>query len=330
MLYHVDVGEENDVLLLAHAAEPKHKSGLTEEMALFETKVSCLPLESSFGTRLSKNEDESQWAIADMDVFQTFVALYERSTVDGRHQIRIQKRLKSDKAVEDTIVPLPLASGGECAILSSGGNMHFGSTCLEFRVESPCSPGRTYSYDTVCGTVNSLSEKNEPVHLYTEKRVFATSKDGTQVPMSIIYAKDVANELRSDGLRPTVLIGYGSYGEDVVQGFDPTIIPLLERGFVVAYAHTRGGGELGRAWYRAGRLYDKKRAIQDYIACAEALVGSLGMTEPRLLTGKAFSAGGVDCSSRCESKTRLVWECCSNKCVSGCDYRNDDKYRQAD
>ncbi len=113
--------------------------------------------------------------------------------------------------------------------------------------------------------------------------------------MSILSAKQVAdNVLQSKRLaRPTVLIGYGCYGEDVVQGFDPSIIPLLERGFVVAYAHTRGGGELGRAWYRAGRLYDKKRAIEDYIACAETLVGSLAITEPCLLAAKGFSAGGV-------------------------------------
>jgi oligopeptidase B len=70
-------------------------------------------------------------------------------------------------------------------------------------------------------------------------------------------------------------------------------VPLLNRGFVIAYAHTRGGGELGRAWYRAGRLYEKERAIEDYIACAAALSGSLGIADQQSLTAKAFSAGGV-------------------------------------
>jgi oligopeptidase B len=106
--------------------------------------------------------------------------------------------------------------------------------------------------------------------------------------MSIIYRTD--DPTRS---RPTILIGYGAYGEPVVQGFDPTIVPLLNRGFVIAYAHTRGGGELGRAWYRAGRLYEKRRAIEDYIACAEALTGSLGISDRQSLTAKAFSAGGA-------------------------------------
>ncbi len=299
VLYHLDVGDEDNVFLLAHAAEPDHESGLSEEMALFEADVSSLPLGSSFGTRLSKNED-GETVIADMDVFRTFVALYERSTVDGRHQIRIRKRQKGD----DTLVPLPLGSG-ECAVLSSSGNMHFGSTCLQFHVESPCSPGRSYSYDTVCGTVNTLGANREPVRLYTEKRVFVTSKDGSQVPMSIIYAEAADDESRRDNLRPTVLIGYGAYGEAVVQAFDPTIIPLLRRGFVVAYAHTRGGGELGRAWYRAGRLHGKKRAIEDYIACAEALVDKLDITEPRLLTGKAFSAGGVIVASAVNQRPDL-------------------------
>jgi len=287
VLYHIDVGVKDDVFLLAHAAEPLHKSGLSEEMALFETSLSAFPLNTSFGKQCAGADDE--YIIADMDVFKDFVALYERSTVDGRHRIRLQMRTTTSHGEEDAIIPLPPGSG-DCAVLSTGGNMCYTSTSLRFRVESPCSPGRTFSYDTKTGAVEALSSE-KILSRFVEERVFVTSLDGTQVPMSLIY---LDNEIASDSSpRPTVLIGYGAYGEPVCHGFDPTILPLLSRGFVIAYAHTRGGGELGRAWYRAGRLYEKERVIEDYISCAEALVGSLRITTPRLLTGKAFSAGGV-------------------------------------
>lgn len=288
VLYHVDVGLEDDIFVLAQASEPKHESCLSEEMTLFETTVPSLPLRSTFGSEYL--QEKGEYIIADMDVFNDFVALYERSAVDGRHRIRVRMRSEATHS-GDTIVPLPCNSG-DCAVLSSCGNMFYHSTSLRFHIESPCNPGRTYSYDTSTGGVQVLSGE-AAASSYVEKRVFVTSKDGAQVPMSLVFSDDDDDSMSNNEKRPTVLIGYGAYGEPVCHGFDPAIVPLLNRGFVIAYAHTRGGGELGREWYRAGRLYEKERVIEDYMACAEALVESLGISEPRLLTGKGFSAGGV-------------------------------------
>lgn len=290
VLYHVDVGVKDDDFLLAHASEPEHESNLSEEMTLFETTVSLLPLQSDFGTEYGHKD--VNYAIADMDIFNDFIALYERSTIDGRHRIRLLMRSETSAPPPDVTIPLP-EECGDCTVLSTGGNMFYHSKQLRFRTESPCNPGRTYSFDTATGDLQALSGETA-LSPYTEKRVFVTSKDGTQVPMSLLYlAKDAEKIFDKKVPVPTVLIGYGAYGEPVCHGFDPTIIPLLNRGFVIAYAHTRGGGELGREWYRGGRLYEKERAIDDYIACAETLVGSLAVSEPLLLTGKAFSAGGV-------------------------------------
>jgi oligopeptidase B len=256
-------------------------------MTLFETSVSSLPLyDTAFGVEYVIGNDE--YIIADMDVFCDFIALYERSSVDGRHRIRLKRRI-GVILEEDIIIPLPHGTG-DCAILSSGGNMYYESTSLCFRIESPCSAGRTYSFDTTTGQVQPLGSEAVKVP-YVEKRVFVTSADGTHVPMSIFRLDDDAMD--NENRHPAVLIGYGAYGEPVVYGFDPTIVPLLNRGFVIAYAHTRGGGELGRAWYRAGRLDQKQRVIEDFIACAEALVGPLGISESQMLTAKAFSAGAV-------------------------------------
>ena len=290
VVYHVDVGAKDDVFLLAHAAEFNHKTGLSEEMTLFETTVSELPLSSTFG--IEHQCSNGEFMVFDMDVFADFLALYERSSVDGRHRIRLEMRLKT-KHETDIVIPL-LPGSGDCSMLSSGGNMYYESTYLRFRVQSPCSPGRAYSFDITAGQVQVLSSKALEEKSFVEKKVFATSADGTQVPMSIIYSdNDALETMDKNSRRPVVLIGYGAYGEPVVHGFDPTIVPLLSRGFVIAYAHTRGGGELGRAWYRAGRLDQKNRVIEDFLACAVTLIDALRITEPQMLTAKAFSAGGV-------------------------------------
>ena len=289
VLYYLDVGLNDDVFVLANAAEPEHESGLSEEMSLFETTVASLPLQSSFGVQYLTSDDEH--IITNMDIFNDFIAVYERSTVDGRQRIRLKKRTGSVHE-EDTIIPLPQGSG-DCSILSSGGNMCYKSTSLRFRVESPSSAGQAYSFDTITTKLRNIKGEAETAP-YIQRRVLVMSADGTKVPMSIIYyANYPMGNPRKVGRHPTILIGYGAYGEPVVQGFDPTIVPLLKRGIVVAYAHTRGGGELGRVWYRAGRLYGKERVIEDYIACAEALVGSLGISDRQSLIAKAFSAGGV-------------------------------------
>jgi oligopeptidase B len=88
-------------------------------------------------------------------------------------------------------------------------------------------------------------------------------------------------------------MGYGAYGQSVNLAYDPTMRPLLDRGFALAYAHTRGGGELGNSWHHRGRLYEKDRAVEDYLACAEALNGYLLPDKPVQLVAKGFSAGGV-------------------------------------
>ena len=106
--------------------------------------------------------------------------------------------------------------------------------------------------------------------------------------------------------RPVVLIGYGAYGEPVNLGYDPTLIPLLQRDYVIAYAHVRGGSDLGKSWYHAGRLHNKVKAIEDFVSCAQAIRdGSINTAvdttsgnvalefDCNNLTAKAYSAGGV-------------------------------------
>jgi prolyl oligopeptidase len=118
--------------------------------------------------------------------------------------------------------------------------------------------------------------------------VFARSKDGTQVPLSIVHR----NGVELDGNNPTLLLGYGSYGLSYEPFFRPAMLAWFERGGVWAISHLRGGGEYGKQWHEAGRLLNKQNTIDDFIACAEHLIEA-GYTRPELLAGCGRSAGGV-------------------------------------
>ena len=137
-------------------------------------------------------------------------------------------------------------------------------------MESPAYPARVWEYSVITTQVKLVSGDlgSQPERLRQE-RVMVQSKDGTQVPLSLVYHEQSPS--KKDKTKRVILIGYGSYGEPLELTFDPALQPLLKRGFVLAYAHTRGGGDLGRAWYHRGRLYEKHKAIEDYVACAQAL-----------------------------------------------------------
>lgn len=122
---------------------------------------------------------------------------------------------------------------------------------------------------------------------YVSQRLWATASDGTQVPISLVVRRD----LRGQAV-PLYLYGYGAYGTTLDPWFSHARLSLLERGFAFAIAHVRGGGEMGEAWYRAGKLEHKPTTFSDFITCAEHLV-SQGLTTPAQLTISGGSAGGL-------------------------------------
>lgn len=270
--YHLDVGVTGDVYILA-SAEDRQESGLDSNPTLFRTSIEKLPLRD-FGC-LFGGRDE-QFAIVDMDIFRDAVVLFERSITDGSERVRV-KGVSSNDA--DGVVNVP-------CILHPSGNMYFDAPSVGFTVESPVLEPTGYEYRF--GGSNPVSLDPRGDENYNQTQVQVTSHDGVQVPLSLFCRGDVDPYQRDN---PVVLIGYGSYGEQVMRGFDSTIASLVDRGVVVAYAHTRGGGELGRSWYDDGRLYNKMNAVEDYLACAQSLVDTI--VEPHQLTAKAFSAGGV-------------------------------------
>jgi oligopeptidase B len=149
----------------------------------------------------------------------------------------------------------------------------------------------TFDYDLK--TRSRVLRKRQPVpnydaSLYVSERSFATARDGTLVPISLVYRKD----RKAAAPQPLLLYGYGSYGIPIDPAFSQTRVSLLDRGVVFAIAHIRGGGDLGRTWYDAGKMANKQTTFDDFIACAEALIDG-GRTTPSLLAIEGGSAGGL-------------------------------------
>ena len=173
-----------------------------------------------------------------------------------------------------------------------GANPEFDAGTIRFTYTSLVTPASVYEYDLATRGRKLL--KRTPVlggydpDRYTSERVFATARDGTRVPISLVYKKG----LKKDGAAPVLLYGYGSYGATTPAAFNSARLSLLDRGVVYAHAHIRGGSDLGRPWYDAGKLLHKKNTFTDFIACADYLVGEKYGSRDRLVIQGA-SAGGL-------------------------------------
>ena len=217
-----------------------------------------------------------------IDVFADHLVLFERA--EGLRRIRVRDQASGDDHVIEQPEAVSTASGGA--------NPEFDSGTLRYGYTSMVTPSSVYDYDT--RTRERTLKKRQPVlggydpDDYATERVWATAPDGTRVPMSLVYKRGRPR----DGSAPALLYGYGSYEASMDPGFSSLRLSLLDRGFVFAIAHVRGGGELGRAWYRAGKLLEKRNTFTDFIACARHLVEE-GWTSPASLAVRGGSAGGL-------------------------------------
>ena len=172
-------------------------------------------------------------------------------------------------------------------------HQEYHGTLLRFSYATPITPTITYDYDMQSRKLHRIKQDptagppHHPEH-YRLERVTVASHDGTKVPLTIIRHQSVA----CDGTAPTLLIGYGAYGANLGVGFVAERLSLLERGWIIALAHIRGGGEMGRTWYLDGKLLHKQNTFTDFIACAEFLVAQR-YTQPSRLACFGRSAGGL-------------------------------------
>lgn len=172
--------------------------------------------------------------------------------------------------------------------LSRVGGIEYDSEIIRFTLSSFVTPNSTYDYNLKTGEL--ILRKKEFVGQYSaedyqEKRIFAKAPDGTLVPISLVYKKGVEP-------RGLYLKGYGAYGMKYLPHFSRASLSLLNRGVTIAIAHIRGGGEFGRKWYDAGRLFCKKNSFTDFIAASETLIKEGYATKDNLII-QGRSAGGL-------------------------------------
>ncbi|KAF8063007.1 dapb1 [Scenedesmus sp. PABB004] len=187
----------------------------------------------------------------------------------------------------------PLTFDEPAYALSGGLTGDFESEVLRLRYSSLTTPPSVY--DQHLGTGKRCLKKVTPIlggfdrTDYETRRLWATAPDGTEVPVSLVFRKALA---KLDGTDPLLLHGYGSYEHSYDPTFSRDQLSLLDRGWTVAIAHVRGGGDMGRMWYEDGKYLKKKNSFTDFIACAEHLVAER-YTRPDRLTIEGRSAGGL-------------------------------------
>ncbi|HMN68118.1 MAG TPA: S9 family peptidase, partial [Bdellovibrionales bacterium] len=219
--------------------------------------------------------------LEEIDPYKDFLVVGERENGLTRLSVIDRKTGKErrldfpDESYEMSLFPLP----------------DYESEILRFAYDSMVRPPSVF--DEVMKTGERMLKKVREVpgfkqEHYESRRLWAAAKDGTKVPISIAYKKG----MKLDGGNPLFLYGYGSYGLSMNAHFSSSFYSLIDRGFVVARPHIRGGSEMGRHWYEQGRLQHKMNTFTDFIACAEKLIAD-GYTSPEHLHIMGGSAGGL-------------------------------------
>lgn len=173
-----------------------------------------------------------------------------------------------------------------------GPNREFDTSVVRYSYQSLVTPGSVFDYDMNTRKATLLKQTEVPGGFdkanYKSERLFATASDGTKIPISVVYKRNV----KLDGSAPMLLYGYGSYGLSIPPTFSASRLALLDRGVIFVIAHIRGGGELGEPWREAGRMMNKINTFTDFIACAEHMVKQKYTSSDRLVI-QGGSAGGL-------------------------------------
>jgi oligopeptidase B len=198
--------------------------------------------------------------------------------------IEADGRLGGSKGID---FPEPVYSAGAYA------NPEFDTDTFLYSYQSLVSPASVYEYDVKAGTSTLLKQQEIPGGFdsarYGSERVWVEAADGVRVPVSVVYSRDM---FKRDSKNPLYVYGYGSYGYPLPIGFSPSRLALLDRGLVVAYAHIRGGGEMGDSWHDAGKMMVKRNTFTDFIAVVEQLVAK-GYGAKGRVAIEGGSAGGL-------------------------------------
>ena len=218
-----------------------------------------------------------------IDIFKEYLVVSER--FNGLNQIRIMPWDSS----EEYYLPFEI----ETYTAFTTTNIDFETEILRYGYQSMATPSSIIDFNMKTKHKNVLKEQvvvgsSFDKNNYIEKRIWATAEDGVQIPISIVYK----NIVTLNGNNPFLLYAYGSYGMTMDPYFSTTRLSLLDRGFVYAIAHVRGGEDLGRDWYDEGKLLKKKNTFTDFVACSKFVINQK-YTSPSHLYAEGGSAGGL-------------------------------------
>ncbi|SNR56353.1 oligopeptidase B [Flavobacterium sp. ov086] len=221
--------------------------------------------------------------LEDIEIFKNYLVVEERS--NGLNHIRIMPW----NGEPDYYLPF----GSETYNAFTTTNIDFDTDILRYSYQSLATPSSVIDFNMTTKSKEILKEQQVlggkfDKENYIEERVWATARDGVKVPISMIYRKG----LNKDGKNPLLLYAYGSYGITMDTYFSSTRLSLLDRGFVYAIAHIRGGEDLGRQWYEDGKLLKKKNTFTDFIDCSKFVINEK-YTSSKHLYAEGGSAGGL-------------------------------------
>ncbi|KAF9178174.1 hypothetical protein BGZ50_008016 [Haplosporangium sp. Z 11] len=232
--------------------------------------------------------------IEDVDIFRNFMVIYAK-----RDALPVVTCYHFETgAVHE--VPLP----EQFCTISAGVNLDYDTDSFQFTLNSPYAHEATYEYDMASRVMTPL--RVHPIHRfdrskYTCTRITVNAEDGeAKIPVTLLHRKD----MQLNGRNPTLMRSYGAYGVPTDIDFRVEHFPLLERGWIIALAHVRGGSELGTLWYHQGKLENKRNTFTDFINVAEHLIQA-GYTNPRRLTASGVSAGGLLMGAVCNMRPDL-------------------------
>lgn len=221
--------------------------------------------------------------IEDIEIFKDYLVVSERN--NGLNKIRIMPW--SGKG--EYYLPFDI----ETYTAYTTTNVDFDTDLLRYGYQSMATPSSVIDFNMKTKEKTVLKEQKVlggkfDKNNYTEERIWATATDGTQIPISMVYRKGS----KKDGKNPLLLYAYGSYGISMDPYFSSTRLSLLDRGFIYAIAHIRGGEDLGRQWYDDGKLLKKKNTFTDFIDCSKFVIAQK-YTSPEHLFAEGGSAGGL-------------------------------------
>ncbi|WP_407673081.1 S9 family peptidase [Novosphingobium beihaiensis] len=225
-------------------------------------------------------EGTDDFYLTGVDLFRDFYVIEGRV----RGLDRIEVRYYDDSA---RIEPIEFPEASFSAGLSNNPEWHMDTLRLSY--ESMVMPSSVLDYDVAARTMETLKVQEIPsgydASLYATERLEIAARDGTAIPVSIVYRKD------REGAGPLYLYGYGAYGISIDPGFSTARLSLVDRGFAYAIAHIRGGDDMGRAWYKAGKLEHRTNTFNDFVDCAKGLI-ERGFTREGQIAIAGGSAGG--------------------------------------